>query len=300
MDWEKKTNTVKAGSRDTTPPQGAPRLVPDRAAEETDTWVTDSAKSGLEVRQLVVPAFVALVAGQGHGLALVREAFKHSDVHEVILVHLNLKGESSEGQVGPLIPPPPGSLDLAGRTGRPWMPGGCVPSRSQRLDLRTLPPCSFKYKGCPRCPASTPHPHSLHQSPQSPERQGPLLQGGRSTHVHTHAHAHMRARTHTHACTHMLTLDSHQTPEAEGCHRTLLSTPALGTCELPLQPDSPKRLTPHLDQVVHSGDHLAPEFHSLEHWELLVHLLLQLGLHLGKGRRERQVSSPVLDVTAEL
>ena len=98
----------------------------------------------------------------------------------------------------------------------------------------------------------------------------------------------------------MLILDSHQTPEAEGCHRTLLSTPALDPCELPLQPDSPKRLTPHLDQVVHPGDHLAPEFHSLEHWELLVLLLLQLGLHLGKGGRERQVSSPVLDVTPEL
>ena len=98
----------------------------------------------------------------------------------------------------------------------------------------------------------------------------------------------------------MLILDSHQTPEAEGCRRTLLSTPALGTCELPLKPDSPKRLTPHLDQVVHPGNHLAPEFHSLEHWELLVLLLLQLGLHLRKGRRERQVSSPVLDVTPEL
>ena len=97
MDWEKKTNTVKAGSRDPTPPQGAPRLVPDRAAEETHTWVTDSAKSSLEVRQLVVPAFVGLVAGLGHGLVLVWQAFKHSDVHEVILIHLNLKGESSEG-----------------------------------------------------------------------------------------------------------------------------------------------------------------------------------------------------------
>ena len=269
-------------------------------------WATDSAESGLEVCQLVVPAFVGLVAGQGHGLALVRKVFKHADVHEVILVHLNLKGESSEGQVGPLIPHPPGSLDLSGRAGRPWMPGGCVPSCPQRLDWRTLPPSSFKCKGCPRCPASTPHPHSLQQSPQSPERLGPLLQGGRSTHGHTHAHTYTCAHTcthmlaHTHACTHMLTLVSHQTPEAEGCHRTLLSTPALGTCELPLQPDSPKRLTPHLDQVVHSGDHLAPEFHSLEHWELLVHLLLQLGLHLGKGRRKRQVSSPVSDVTAEL
>lgn len=37
-----------------------------------------------------MPAFVGLVAGQGHGLVLVREAFKNSDVHEVILVHLNL------------------------------------------------------------------------------------------------------------------------------------------------------------------------------------------------------------------
>ena len=165
---------------------------------------------------------------------------------------------------------------------------------SPETGLRTFPPSSFKCKGCPRCPASTPYPHSLQQSPWSPKRLGPLLQGGRSTHVHTHT------CTHTHACTHTLILDSHQTPEAEGCHRTLLSTPALDPCELPLQPDSPKRLTPHLDQVVHPGDHLAPEFHSLEHWELLVLLLLQLGLHLGKGRRERQVSSPVLDITAEL
>lgn len=149
-----------------------------------------------------MPAFVGLVAGQGHGLALVREAFKHSDVHEVILVHLNLKGESSEGQVGPLIPQPPDSLALAGRAGRPWMPGGCVPSCAQRLDLRTLPPSSFKCKGCPRCPASTPHPQALHQSPQSPERLGPLLQGGRSTHVHTYAHTCTCAHLCTHTCLH--------------------------------------------------------------------------------------------------
>ena len=133
MDWEKKMNTAKAGNRDTTPPRGAPRLVPDRSAEERPTWATDSAKLGLEVGQLIVLAFVGLVAGQGHGLVLVWEAFKHSDVHEVILVHLNLKGESSEGQVGPLIPSPPAPLDLAGLAGRPWMPGGCVPSCPQRL-----------------------------------------------------------------------------------------------------------------------------------------------------------------------
>ena len=39
MDWEKKINTVKAGNRDTTLPQGALRLVPDRSAEERPTWV---------------------------------------------------------------------------------------------------------------------------------------------------------------------------------------------------------------------------------------------------------------------
>ena len=126
-------NTAKAGNRDTTPPRGAPRLVPDRSAEERPTWATDSAKLGLEVGQLIVLAFVGLVAGQGHGLVLVWEAFKHSDVHEVILVHLNLKGESSEGQVGPLTPSPPAPLDLAGQAGRPWMPGGCVPLCPQRL-----------------------------------------------------------------------------------------------------------------------------------------------------------------------
>ena len=133
MDWEKKMNTAKAGNRDTTPPRGAPRLVPDRSAEERPTWATDSAKLGLEVGQLIVLAFVGLVAGQGHGLVLVWEALKHLDVHEVVLVHLNLKGESSEGQVGPLIPSPPAPLDLAGLAGRPWMPGGCVPSCPQRL-----------------------------------------------------------------------------------------------------------------------------------------------------------------------
>ena len=126
-------NTAKAGNRDTTPPRGAPRLVPDRSAEERPTWATDSAKLGLEVGQLIVLAFVGLVAGQGHGLVLVWEALKHLDVHEVVLVHLNLKGESSEGQVGPLIPSPPAPLDLAGLAGRPWMPGGCVPSCHQRL-----------------------------------------------------------------------------------------------------------------------------------------------------------------------
>ena len=126
-------NTVKAGNRDTTPPRGAPRLVSDRSAEERPTWAMDSAKSGLEVGQLVVPAFVGLVAGQGHGLVLMREAFKHSDVHEVILVHLNLKGESSEGQAGPLTPSPPAPLDLAEWSGGSWMPGGCVPSCPQRL-----------------------------------------------------------------------------------------------------------------------------------------------------------------------
>ena len=133
MDWEKKMNTAKAGNRDTTPPRGAPRLVPDRSAEERPTWATDSAKLGLEVGQLIVLAFVGLVAGQGHGLVLVWEALKHSDVHEVVLVHLNLKGESSEEQVGPLIPSPPALLDLAGLAGRPWMPGGCVPLCPQRL-----------------------------------------------------------------------------------------------------------------------------------------------------------------------
>ena len=126
-------NTAKAGNRDTTPPRGAPRLVPDRSAEERPTWATDSAKLGLEVGQLIVLAFVGLVAGQGHGLVLVWKALKHSDVHEVVLVHLNLKGESSEGQVGPLIPSPPAPLDLAGLAGRPWMPGGCVPLCPQRL-----------------------------------------------------------------------------------------------------------------------------------------------------------------------
>ena len=126
-------NTAKAGNRDTTPPRGAPRLVPDRSAEERPTWATDSAKLGLEVGQLIVLAFVGLVAGQGHGLVLVWKALIHSDVHEVVLVHLNLKGESSEGQVGPLIPSPPAPLDLAGLAGRPWMPGGCVPSCPQRL-----------------------------------------------------------------------------------------------------------------------------------------------------------------------
>ena len=126
-------NTAKAGNRDTTPPRGAPRLVPDRSAEERPTWATDSAKLGLEVGQLIVLAFVGLVAGQGHGLVLVWEALKHLDVHEVVLVHLSLKGESSEGQVGPLIPSPPAPVDLAGLAGRPWMPGGCVPSCPQRL-----------------------------------------------------------------------------------------------------------------------------------------------------------------------
>lgn len=91
---------------------------------------------------------------------------------------------------------------------------------SPETGLRTLPSSSFKYRGCP---ASTPHPHLLQQSPAGLKRLGPLLQGSRRTHVYTHA------------CTHMLILDSHQLPEAEGSHRTLLSTPALDTCELPLQ-----------------------------------------------------------------
>lgn len=84
-------NTVKAGNRDTTTPR-APRLVPDRSAEERSTWATDSAKSGLEVGQLVMPAFVGLVAGQGTGLfSCGRLSNTFPDVHEVILVHLNLK-----------------------------------------------------------------------------------------------------------------------------------------------------------------------------------------------------------------
>ena len=128
--------------------------------------------------------------------------------------------------MGPLTPRPrfagfgwPGRKALDVRRVCPFM--------SPETGLRTFPTSSFKYRGGPQCPASTPHPHSLQQSPQSPERLGPLLQGGHSTHVYTHAH--------THACTRMLISDSHQTPEAEGCHRTLLSTPALDTCELPLQ-----------------------------------------------------------------
>ena len=64
--------------------------------------------------------------------------------------------------------------------------------------------------------------------------------------------------------------------------------------------DLPFRGTPHLDEVVLPSNQLAFELQRLEHWELLVLLLLQLGLHLGKGGRERQVSSPVLDVTPEL
>ena len=128
MDWEKKNEHSESREERHHHPEGH-----NRSAEERSTWATDSAKSGLEDGQLVVPAFVGLVAGQGHRLVLVREAFKHSDVHEVILVHLNLKGESSEGQVGPLTPSPPALLDLAGQAGGPWMPGGCVPSCPQRL-----------------------------------------------------------------------------------------------------------------------------------------------------------------------
>lgn len=88
------------------------------------------AKSGLEVGQLVVSAFVGLVAGQGQGLVLVWEAFKYSNVHEVIIIHLNLERQSSEGRVWP---PTPAPLASAGLGERPWVPGGHVPSGDQRL-----------------------------------------------------------------------------------------------------------------------------------------------------------------------
>ena len=78
-------------------------------------------------------AFVGLVADQGQGLSLMREAFKCSNVHEVVLIHLNLEKESSDGRVWPLTPSPPAPLDSAGLGERPWVPGGHVPSGDQQL-----------------------------------------------------------------------------------------------------------------------------------------------------------------------
>ena len=52
----------------------------------------DSAKSGLEARHFILSAFVDLVAGQGHWLVLLWKAFKHLNVHKVI-IHLNFDEE---------------------------------------------------------------------------------------------------------------------------------------------------------------------------------------------------------------
>ena len=59
-----------------------------------ETHVGDGlcAKSGLEAHHFVLSAFVDLVAGQGHWLVLLWKAFKHLNVHEVI-IHLNLDEE---------------------------------------------------------------------------------------------------------------------------------------------------------------------------------------------------------------
>lgn len=130
------------------------------------------------------------------------------------------------------------------------------------------------------------------QSPWSPKRLGPLLQGGHLACVHTH--------TCTHTCLHCSTLilDSHQTPEAEAAW-TLLSTPALGTCELPLQPDSPKEADTHLQSVVHR-DHLAPEFPSLEHCRnFLFSFSSSWGFTWGEGKEETGELT-LIGVTPEL
>lgn len=97
------------------PPPGAPRRVPDTRWRRTDPRRRRALfSSGLEVCQLIVPAFVGLVAGQGQGLVLVREAFKHPKVHEVVIVNLNLERQLSEGQAPP----------------RPLVPGSAGPGRT--------------------------------------------------------------------------------------------------------------------------------------------------------------------------
>lgn len=91
-------NTTKARNRDPqdvglTPTPSGTVCGPSQVCRG-ETHVGDGlcVKSGLEARHFILPAFVDLVAGQGHWLVLLWKAFKHLNVHEVI-IHLNLGEE---------------------------------------------------------------------------------------------------------------------------------------------------------------------------------------------------------------
>ena len=89
---------MKARNRDTqdvglTPTPSGTTCGP-RQVCRGETHVGDGlcAKSGLKAHHFVLSTSVGLVAGQGHWLVLLWKAFKHLNVHKVI-IHLNLDEE---------------------------------------------------------------------------------------------------------------------------------------------------------------------------------------------------------------
>lgn len=141
-----------------------------------------------------MPGFVGLIAGQGRGLVFVWEAFKHSNVHEVVIANLNLEGESGvRGQVQPLTPAPlwTGLCEKGLDVGEP------CPFRSSVTGLMTFPSPSFKCTRRPGYPSDTlaPHTHSI-RAITSP--RGSVLSPRRlaCAHTGTHTRRHIRSRGH--------------------------------------------------------------------------------------------------------
>ena len=66
-------------------------LDPRRVHGEQNHTNRPSSEWELEIRQLIVPGFVGLIAGQGQGLVFVRETLENSKVHKLIVVNLNLE-----------------------------------------------------------------------------------------------------------------------------------------------------------------------------------------------------------------
>lgn len=167
-----------------------------------------------------------------------------------------------------------------------WEKGpGCQEAMSLQVTsdwAEDIPTFLHRVQGTPSLPQPAPGTHTHSIRAPSPRKARSSPPGG-CVRTHTHARAHLRWPA---------------TPEAGGCHSTLLSTPAQAPRRPQFRPDPPKRLTSHLDEEDPPGDHLALELHSLEHRELLL-LLFQLGPHLGEERTERHVHLLELSVTAE-
>lgn len=85
----------------------------------------------LEVGQLVLLGLVGLIIVQVQGLVLMRETFKHSNVHELVIFNLNLRRESGVRGAGAASEPK--SPCLADCVRKAPEPGGRVPSGHQQL-----------------------------------------------------------------------------------------------------------------------------------------------------------------------